>query len=189
MVFCKSRTDLKRHCRKSSVFILFYFFPIHPYSLLWNLATHATFTRQGSIIQIQLVECRKNVCNLIFHLYKLDCRAAVKGTCCSAQCQTVILQILLYIPRAIMKWNTSCWSHEYGQKIPRPTQDFQLVCISSMFFSVDERQQRLKKKYSFSNGKAIGDDQVHIVSAIQEHILSRMETYPQGLLYFNSYKH
>ena len=52
-----------------------------------------------------------------------------------------------------MKCNTSYWSHEYDYQILPPTQDFQLVCISSIFFSVEERQQRLKK-YSFSNENA-----------------------------------
>ena len=116
------KQTLRGTVKKSSVF---FFFPIHPHSLLQNLATHATFPRQGSIIQSQLVECGKDVCNLIFHLNKLHCRVAIKETCCSAKCQTFILPILLYKLRAIMKCNTSCRSHEYGYQIPRPTQDFQ----------------------------------------------------------------
>ena len=119
---CQSQTDLKRHRKKIECL---FFFPIHPHSLLQNLATHATFPRQGSIIQSQLVECGKDVFNLIFHLNKLHCRVAIKETCCSAKCQTFILPILLYKLRAIMKCITSCRSHEYGYQIPRPTQDFQ----------------------------------------------------------------
>ena len=105
---CQSQTDLKRHRKKIECL---FFFPIHPHSLLQNLATHAKFPRQGSIIQSQLVECGKDVFNLIFHLNKLHCRVAIKETCCSAKCQTFILPILLYKLRAIMKCNTSCRSH------------------------------------------------------------------------------